>query len=269
MANDLAQRMRIAAALGGKGGSGDVTPITGTLRRTTGTATADSASGKVTVRLAEGDPITVPTTAAVKSGQTVSLLVSGGVATAVGVAGWGDSMQKQVDATKAEVETVKTTYATKSELSATDTELSGKVSDALTTAKSYTDSSITTEVTNRDAAIKAQADSITLEVSKNYTKSETFSAYQSTNDAAVAAVKSTADEAYSRTLRIELVSVPEDNSNDTSQLTAYVYRGGELLSDQDVAKLGIIAWYVDGTRQATGWTYTCNAGTAVECRLEA
>ena len=83
------------------------------------------------------------------------------------------------------------------------------------------------------------------------------------------AAKSTADDAYSRTLRIELVSVPADNQGDTSQLTAYVYRGGELLSDQDVAKMGIVAWYVDGTRQATGWTYTCNAGTAVECRLEA
>lgn len=385
MANDLAQRMRLAAALGGKGGSGDVTPITGTLRRTTGTATADSASGKVKVQLSGGDPIEVPCTTAVKAGDTVSLLVSGGVATAVGVAGWGDSMQKQVDETKAEVDdhekliadvkkdvasfkstaeatyatktevddktgaitktleadyaksddvsktyaektelteavnqltstmtsnysaftdykssndsavaaakkagtdaqanldayktsndaeiaSMKTTYATKSELTATDTDLSGKVSDALTTAKSYTDSSITTEVTNRDAAIKAQADSISLEVSKTYTKQETFSAYQSTNDAEVAAAKSTADDAYSRTLRIELISVPADNQGDTSQLTAYVYRGGELLSDQDVAKLGLIAWYEGGARKATGWTYTCNAGVAVECRLEA
>lgn len=413
MANDLAQRMRLAAALGGKGGSGDVTPITGTLRRTTGTATADSSDGKVTVQLAGGDPIEVPTAAKVKQGDTVSLLVADGVATNATVAGWGDSMQKQVDETKAEVddhekliadvkkdvadykatasatyatktevddktgaitktleadyktwddtqniindnyvgigsfnntireaeqfvaqtyaektelteavnqltstmssnytaftdyrasndkavadakaagttaqsnlesyqstndaavaelkniadnaieswqeegaptttnkpasywttdalkkqhtgdlymdtdtgysyrwsgtawvqvkdsditkalkevETVKTTYATKSELSATDTELRGKVSDALTTAKSYTDSSITTEAVNRDAAIKAQADSISLEVSKTYAKQETFDSYKNSNDETVSNIKTTADSAAS------------------------------------------------------------------------
>ena len=192
MANDLSARMRLARLMGGGGGDSDgIRPV----RRTSGTAVSDSAGGKVTVRLSDGDPIEVPCTTAVNAGDTVSLLVSGGVATAVGVAGWGDLIQSQADATKAEVETVKTTYATKSELTATDTELSGKVSDALTTAKSYTDSSITTEVTNRDAAIKAQADSISLEVSKTYTKQETFSAYKSTNDAKVAAAKSTADKA--------------------------------------------------------------------------
>ena len=316
MSNDLSRLMSLAAGIGGRDE-----------RRISGTATADSAGGKVRVQLSGGDPIEVPTSVAVKSGQTVSLLVSGGVATAVGVAGWGDSMQKQVDETKAEVDdhekliaavkqdvasfkstasatyatktevddktgaitktleadyktwddtqsilddnyvgigpfnntirgaeqfvaqtyaektelteavnqltstmtsnysaftdykssndsavaaakkagtdaqanldayktsndaeiaSMKTTYATKSDLSATDTELSGKVSDALTTAKSYTDSSITTEVTNRDAAIKAQADSISLEVSKTYTKAETFSAYQSDADQRIA-----------------------------------------------------------------------------------
>lgn len=189
MANDLSARMRLARLMGGGGGDSDgIRPV----RRTSGTAVSDSAGGKVTVRLSDGDPIEVPTSVAVKAGQTVSLLVSGGVATAVGVAGWGDSMQKQVDETKAEVETVKTTYATKSELTATDTELSGKVSDALTTAKSYTDSSITTEVTNRDAAIKAKADSISLEVSKTYTKAETFSAYQSDADQRIATANSDA-----------------------------------------------------------------------------
>ncbi len=97
MANDLAQRMRLAAALGGKVGSGDVTPITGTLRRTTGTATADSSDGKVTVQLAGGDPIEVPTAAKVKQGDTVSLLVADGVATNATVAGWGDNIQEQAD----------------------------------------------------------------------------------------------------------------------------------------------------------------------------
>lgn len=106
---------------------------------------------------------------------------------------------KDSDVTKAlkEIESVKTTYATKSELKATDTELSGKVSDSLTTAKAYTDSSIETEVTNRDAAIKAQADSINLSVSKTYTKYETFSAYQSDADSRIATANSNASTAKS------------------------------------------------------------------------
>lgn len=269
---------------------------------------------------------------------------------------------KDSDVTKAlnEVQTIKTDYATKSELKSTDTELSGKISDSLTTAKSYTNGQISQEVTNRNAAIKAQADSISLDVSKTYTKAETFASYQKDADGRIAtansdastakatasqaatdaataktnassavqtangakdtagqavetankanttantantnasnavstangakttadqakttangakstadAAKTTADDAYSRTLRIELISVPADAAGDTSQLTAYVYRGGELLSDQDVAQLGIVAWYENGARKATGWTHTCAAGTAVECRLEA
>lgn len=269
---------------------------------------------------------------------------------------------KDSDVTKAlkEIETVKTDYATKSELTATDTELSGKVSDALTTAKSYTDSSISTEVTARDAAIKAQADSISLDVSRTYTKSETFSAYQSdadgriatananastavstaktaasdaataktnassavstansasstaskastdaasavktanaANDSASSAVttangavstanaasstagtaKSTADaaqataeDAWARTLRVQVSSAPADAAGDTSTLTATVWRGGERLTEQDVAMMGLVAWYVAGKRVATGGTYTCAAGTATECRLEA
>ena len=106
---------------------------------------------------------------------------------------------KDSDVTKAlkEIESVKTTYATKSELSATDTELSGKVSDALTTAKSYTDSSVEQEVTARNAAIKAQADSISLDVSRTYTKSETFSAYQTDADGRIATANSNASTAVS------------------------------------------------------------------------
>lgn len=267
---------------------------------------------------------------------------------------------KDSDVTKAlnEIQSVKTDYATKSELKSTDTELSGKISDSLTTAKGYTDGQVSQEVTNRNAAIKAQADSISLDVSKTYTKAETFSAYQSdadqriatansnastakstaataASDAATAktnastavstangakstadaasknassavstangavttanaakttansakstadqakttangakttadAAKSTADDAYSRTLRIELISVPANEQGDTSRLTACVYRGGELLTVQDVANLGTLTWYEDGTQTATGWTHTCGAGTAVECRL--
>lgn len=262
---------------------------------------------------------------------------------------------KDSDVTKAlkEIESVKTDYATKSELKATDTELSGKVSDALTTAKSYTDGSVQREATARDAAIKASADSISLDVSKTYTKSETFSAYQSDADSRIATAnsnastavstaktaasdaataktnastavstansastsaasavktanaasgsaasavqtansasstasaasatastakstadtaKATADDAWSRTLRVQVESSPADAAGDTSTLTATVWRGGERLTEQKVAMMGIVAWYVGGSRVATGWTYTCAAGTAVECRVEA
>ena len=313
---------------------------------------------------------------------------------------WGGTAWVQVkdsDVTKAlrEIAGIKTDYATKSELSATDTELSGKVSDALTTAKSYTDSSVEQEVTARNAAIKAQADSISLDVSRTYTKSETFSAYQTDADGRIAtananastavstaktaasdaataktnassavstantasgtaskastdaaaavktanaasstagsavstangavstanaasstaqtakstadtakstadsakaaagsaqstadaaksaaataqssadAAQSTADDAWARTLRVEVMSAPADAAGDTSTLTATVWRGGELLSDEAVAKMGLLAWYVGGSRVATGGTYTCAAGTAAECRVEA
>ena len=304
---------------------------------------------------------------------------------------------KDSDVTKAlrEIESVKTDYATKSELSATDTELSGKVSDALTTAKSYTDSSVEQEVTARNAAIKASADAISLDVSRTYTKSDTFAAYQSDADSRIAtansnastakstaqtaatdaataktnaslavstanaakstaqtasdtanaassnaasavqtangaagtasaakstadaasstasaakstadtakstadsanaaagsaqstadaaksaaataqssadAAQGTADDAWSRTLRVQVSSTPADAAGDTSTLTATVWRGGEQLSDEAVAKMGLLAWYAGGSRVATGSTYTCAAGTATECRLEA
>lgn len=269
---------------------------------------------------------------------------------------------KDSDVTKAlrEIAGIKTDYATKSELKATDTELSGKVSDALTTAKSYTDGSVAKEATARDAAIKASADSISLDVSRTYTKSETFSAYQSDADGRIAtananastavstaktaasdaataktnassavstangaassaanavktanaasgsaasavqtansasstagaakstadaasgtatAAKSTADraqstaeDAWSRTLRVQVSSSPADAAGDTSTLTATVWRGGERLTEQEVAMMGLVAWYVGGSRVATGGTYTCAAGTAVECRVEA
>jgi hypothetical protein len=297
---------------------------------------------------------------------------------------------KDSDVTKAlkEIESVKTDYATKSELKATDTELSGRVSDALTTAKSYTDGSVSKEATARDAAIKASADAISLDVSKTYTKSDTFSAYQtdadgriatansnastavstaktaasdaataktnassavsaansastsaasavktangaastasaasstasaakataegaastaqaasatastakstadtakaaagsaqSTADTAVSdaakaqssadAAQTTADDAWSRTLRVQVGSAPADAAGDTSTLTATVWRGGERLTEQEVAMMGLVAWYAGGSRVATGYTYSCAAGTAVECRVEA
>jgi hypothetical protein len=262
---------------------------------------------------------------------------------------------KDSDVTKAlgEIAGIKTDYATKSELSATDAELSGKVGDALTTAKSYTDGSVAKEATARDAAIRASADGISLDVSKTYTKSDTFSAYRSDADSRIATAnsnastavstaktaasdaataktnasaavstangasttaasaartanaasssaasavqtansasstasaasstataakgtadraRSTAEDAWSRTLRVQVESAPADAAGDTSTLTATVWRGGERLTEQEVAMMGLVAWYVGGSRVATGYTYSCAAGTAVECRVEA
>ena len=90
-----------------------------------------------------------------------------------------------------------------------------------------------------------------------------------TAKATATAAQAKADDAWARTLRVEVMSAPADAAGDTSLLTAYAFRGGELLSDEAVAKMGLLAWYVGGSRVATGSTYTCAAGTAVECRLEA
>ena len=73
----------------------------------------------------------------------------------------------------------------------------------------------------------------------------------------------------SKRLHILIASKPADASADTSTLTATVYRDGDQLTEQDVAQMGTVAWYVDGARKATGYEYTCTAGTSVECRLEA
>ena len=78
-----------------------------------------------------------------------------------------------------------------------------------------------------------------------------------------------ADDAWSRTLRVQVSSAPADAAGDTSTLTATVWRGGERLTEQEVAMMGLVAWYVGGKRVATGSTYICAAGTAVECRVEA
>lgn len=113
---------------------------------------------------------------------------------------WSGSAWVQIkdsDVTKAlrEISAVKTDYATKSELKATDAELASRIGDTLTTAKSYTDGSISREVTDRNAAIKAQADSISLDVSKTYTRAEAFAAYQSDADSRIATANSNASTA--------------------------------------------------------------------------
>lgn len=262
---------------------------------------------------------------------------------------------KDSDVTKAlkEIDTVKTTYASKSELTQTQSSLESKVSDSLVIAKSYTDNSISKEVSDRNSAIEQKAGSISLAVSQQYTTIGTFKSYKSDADTRIATAnsnastakstsqtaatdaanakstassalttangavntanaastvsteaknlantansnattavntsnsansksdsavatsneaKATADDAWSRTLRVQVSSTPADAAGDTSKLTATVWRGGELLSDEAVAKMGLLAWYAGGKRVATGSAYTCAAGTATECRLEA
>ena len=136
MSNDLSRLMSLAAGIGGRDEPVNRQTGEGYVRRISGTAVTDSASGKVKVQLAGGDPIEVPTSVAVKAGQTVSLLVSGGVATAVGVAGWGDGVQAQADAAA--------TTATQAQSTATEANTTAN------TAKTAAD----TASTNASAAVK-------------------------------------------------------------------------------------------------------------------
>ncbi len=144
-----------------------------------------------------------------------------------------------------------------------------EVSDTLSTdySKTGTDTSYVTASTNLQTA-----DEIMQSVSGTYATQETVS---TVSDAAAAAqstadkAQSTAEDAWSRTLRVQVSSSPADAAGDTSSLTATVWRGGEQLSDETVARMGLLAWYVGGSRVATGSTYTCAAGTATESRLEA
>lgn len=65
-------------------------------RRVYGTATAASSGGSVSVNVG-GEVITVPTIGAVASGQEVVIEVQNGHPVCIGVAGWGDDIQSDVD----------------------------------------------------------------------------------------------------------------------------------------------------------------------------
>ena len=137
------------------------------------------------------------------------------------------------------------------------------VTDAITDARATADKAQTTADTAKSTADSAKAAAGSAQSTADAAKSAARAA-QSSADAA----QGTADDAWARTLRVEVMSAPADAAGDTSLLTAYAFRGGELLSDEAVAKMGLLAWYVGGSRVATGSTYTCAAGTAAECRLE-
>ena len=73
------------------------TPPSESVTRISGTATADSTDGTVTVELEDGDVIEVGTIGSVSQGQTVTIHVQRGEAQVIAAEGWGDSMQEAVD----------------------------------------------------------------------------------------------------------------------------------------------------------------------------
>lgn len=151
---------------------------------------------------------------------------------------------KDSEVTKAlkELSDVKTTYTTKSELSATDKELLGKISDTLTSARSYTDSSMEQEVTNRNAAIKAKADSITSEVSSTYTRSETFAAYQTDADGRIATANSNASSAVTAASRADATANAAKSKADdaTKQANLYEFYTDSVVSQPKWIHLGTL-----------------------------
>jgi microcystin-dependent protein len=77
------------------------TPPNESVTRISGTATADSSDGTVTVELEDGDVIEVGTIGSVSQGQTVTIHVQRGEAQVIAAEGWGDAMQTAVDEAQA------------------------------------------------------------------------------------------------------------------------------------------------------------------------
>ena len=77
------------------------TPPSESVTRISGTATADSADGTVTVQLEDGDVIEVGTIGSVSAGDTVTIHVQRGEAQVIASEGWGDAMQAAVDEAQA------------------------------------------------------------------------------------------------------------------------------------------------------------------------
>ena len=67
------------------------------VNRISGTATADSENGTVTVQLEDGDVVELGTIGSGRSGQTGTIHVQGNSAQVVAAEGWGDSIQSSVD----------------------------------------------------------------------------------------------------------------------------------------------------------------------------
>ena len=75
-----------------------------------------------------------------------------------------------------ELATVKTTYVKTSDFNVEKEAITASISDVETTTKSYTDGKISQEVSDRNSAIQASADSITSTVSNNYVSNTTYNA---------------------------------------------------------------------------------------------
>jgi len=85
-----------------------------------------------------------------------------------------EDLEADTKAVASDLESVKTNYVTKSSWETKNEEIAGQVSTVETNTKKYTDGKITQEVTDRNAAITAKANDITLAVSQNYTSKTEF-----------------------------------------------------------------------------------------------
>jgi hypothetical protein len=101
--------------------------------------------------------------------------------------------------------------------------------------RSYTDGSVAREATARDAAIRASADGISLDVSKTYTRSDAFSAYQSDADSRIATANSNASTA-SATARRRRATRPRPRptrSSAVSTANSAVDQRGQCRQDRE------------------------------------
>jgi hypothetical protein len=161
-----------------------------------------------------------------------------------------------------EIASIKTDYVTNSTFDQSNTQIKASVADTLSQVKTYTDGQISTEVTNRNAAITESASEIKSEVSETYATQESLA----TTDAKADAAQSTADDAATMAITMAITTdngTVFKNSADTTTLTAHVYRAGAELSSQDVAKLCTVKWYRDGgtTAVGTGATLSVSASS--------
>jgi virulence-associated protein VagC len=205
---DIAQQLKsVMAKIAAKTASSTV--ATTTIESGTATSnSADSTDGKTvdvildaaTVVTGEDDSqaVTLPTNVSVKTGDTVQVTCTaqGAKITSQIVTGVTGRGTEQADATAAaqtaaddaksaaadnasEIASIKTDYVTNSTFDQSNTEIKASVSDSLTQANTYTDGQISTEVTNRNAAITESANEIKSEVSETYATQDNLAAANS------------------------------------------------------------------------------------------
>lgn len=236
--------------------TGEVRYYNGTSYQTVVPATGKSITGK-----GDGSLATTAAVAAYVTSQIATANANASTAVSTAKTAASDAATAKTNASSA--------VSTANSASGTASKASTDAAAAVKTANAASSNASSAVSTANGAVSTANAASSTANTAKS-----TADTAKSTADSAKAAAGSaqsqgTADDAWARTLRVQVSSAPADAAGDTSRLTATVWRGGEQLSDEAVAKMGLLAWYVGGSRVATGGTYTCAAGTAAECRLEA